>query len=322
MRTILVTGSEGYLMHQLIKKLVADSDVAKIIGIDIKDSRQSLDKYSCIKMDVTDPSLKKIVTDEGVDTIIHAAWTFNPVHDRAMQDKVDIEGTKNILKIAEETESIKDIVYLGSTTAYGAIPENMETGLLKEDDWSINRDKRLGVKYPYSANKAFVDNLFQEFAKKHSDINLFWMRGSIVIGPNTNNIVSYIYRSPFTFGLFMFQVKGYDPPMQFITEEDMTAVLYRATKERWSGVVNVAGEGTISYTKVIEMTKRRKLVLPPWLLYPFCDILWKLRILKFPGSLVDLIRYPWAGDITRLKEKFNYHPKTTEEALREFADTL
>ena len=41
----------------------------------------------------------------------------------------------------------------------------------------------------------------------------------------------------------MFQVKGCDPQMQFVSEEDMINVLYKATVEKWKGVVNVAGGG-------------------------------------------------------------------------------
>lgn len=328
MRKILVTGSEGYLMGQLIDKLVESEEVEKIIGVDVRPEGRDAPKYTYHRISVIDKKLKDVAEEEEIDTIIHGAWVFNPSHDMTKQREIDIEGSRNVLAVAASVESVKNIVYTGSTTAYGAIPENVdsETGkdiLLKEEDWQKHKEKRLAVGYVYSADKAAVDNMFQEFAKSNPDVEVFWTRASIVVGPKTENVVSYIARSPFTLGLFMFQVKGHDPLMQYISEEDITNVLYRATMEKWTGVVNVAGEGTVPYTSQAKIMGRRVLALPAWLLYPAVDLLWRLHILKFPGSLIDMIRYPWVGDITKLKEEYGFTPKhSSEEALLMFKEGM
>ena len=328
MRKILVTGSEGYLMRELIERLAADDHVESIIGVDVRKEGKPAPKFTYHCLSVTDSALKDIVAEQRPDTIVHGAWVFNPAHDVTKQREIDIEGSRNVLKVAAESDAVEHVVYTGSTTAYGAIAENCDPDnnekalLLKEEDWVNFAEKRLSGGYVYSADKAVVDQMFQEFEKNHPDKNTFWIRGSIVVGPGTSNIVSYVARSPFTLGLFMFQVKGYDPEMQFASEEDMINVLYRATMEKWKGVVNVAGEGTVTYTDLAKIMGKRVLAFPAFILYPLVDILWKMRILKFPSNLIDLIRYPWVGDITKLKEHHGYTPvHTSEEAIRQFADS-
>jgi UDP-glucose 4-epimerase len=273
-----------------------------------------------VRGSVTDPRLAERLRGERIDSAIHAAFTFDPTHDIARQDAVDIDGTRNIVGLVEKLK-ISHLLYLSSTTSYGPLPENpWKEPFLKESDWLKYARIRLRVDYRYSRNKAYTDLMIQSFARECPEKTVGWLRPSIVIGPHTRNIVSYVAESPFTLGKFMFRVKGYDPPMQFISEEDMSEVLYRATIERWRGPVNVAGEGTVRCSELIEAMGRKELAWSEKILYPAVSALWNMRILDFPPSLLDLIRYPWVADISRLKDEFGFTPKhTSREALDQFA---
>lgn len=323
-RRILITGCEGYLARMLISRLHADKRVEAIFGVDIKERNTQEDgKFVYGKISILDPKFESRVSSWNFDTVVHCAWTFNPTHDFAAQDELDLTGTRNVLSLVAKC-MVKNFVYLGSTTAYGAIPENPSSEpFLKEKDWISNRAKRMFSAYRYARNKALIDYFFQEINARMSvlRLNVFWTRAAIVLGPNTRNVVSYVAESPFTFGKYMFRVKGYDPPMQFLSEGDMVDVLYRATMEGWRGVANVAGGGAVRYSELIKILGRKELVLPVWLLYPLAEILWRLRILKFPASLIDLIRYPWVADISRLRDVYDFEPRhSSEDALWQFAE--
>lgn len=320
-KTVLITGSEGYLASKLIDRIIRDERVRMIIGVDIKDkSRRTEEKYHYIKASVSDKNFVALLGHLDFDTVVHAAWTFNPAHNVKRQDQVDIEGTINILQIAKD-RAVRQFMYLGSTTCYGQIKENpyMEP-FLKEEQWYLNIEKRLDSAYRYSRNKARVDWIVQFWQKYNPDTKYFWARAAIVLGKNTKNIVTYVIESPFTFGKFMFRIKGCDPPMQFISEYDIIEILNRALFEEWTGVVNVAGSGHIFYSNIIELLGRKELRLPWWLLYGFVQILWTLRLIKFPPTLLYMIRYPWVADIGKLKEEFGYRPQySSREVLLEIA---
>ncbi len=321
-RRILITGSEGYLARSLISRFKTNPCVEKIYGLDIREhSTQEDEIYEYIRMSVTDLNLPTALEGKNIDTAIHAAWTFDPTHDEKAQWELDIHGTANLLSCMT-LNKIKNLVYIGSTTAYGALRENpLEEPFLREEDWKTHSEKRVKEKYLYGRHKALVDAKMQRFQKVHLGKNIFWMRGAIVLGPDTNNIVSHIVESPFTFGRFMFRVAGYDPPMQFVSEYDMTEVLYLATMNKWSGVVNLAGDGIIQYSNLIKIMGRHELCLPGCILRSAVWALWKLRLFKFPPSLLRLIQYPWVADTTQLKEKYGYQPLfSSRDALDQFAN--
>lgn len=328
MRTILVTGSEGYLMKALIARLVEETEVAAVIGVDIVPGTGADHgpKYSYHQFSVTDgEALLALLKEAKADTVVHGAWIFNPVHDLKRHADVDIGGSETVFSAAAKSGTVTQIVYPGSTTAYAALPENNHPDgpdklrLLKEEEWNEHKEKRKAIGYPYAKDKAIVDDYCQEFAATHPAVNLFWLRGCIVIGQKTDNLMAYIARSPFTLGLFMFQVKGYDPYFQFCGEEDMVEVLRRSTLERWSGVANVAGDGAIRFSEVIKAMGKRAIVLPEGILKGLVGLLWRLRILRFPPTLIDFTMHPWVGDITRLKEVYGYTPKlSTRQAIAQF----
>lgn len=335
--TVIITGSEGYLMSQLIARFDADLRVEKIIGIDIREvTRVRLAKYVYFCRSVVELGGAKFLFEEIPEEtthvlVVHAAWTFNPTHDVVMQDAVDIEGTRNVLALTAALRKLYpsvSLVYLGSTTAYTAMPENpIEEPFLTEEDWEKLAHLRLNPRgFHYGYNKARVELIMQKFEKDYPDINKFRMRGAIVLGPNTNNIVTTVARSPFGLGIFMFRIWGCDPPMQFVSEEDMTEVLYRASMEQWTGVYNVAGGGTVRFSEVIKAFGKRELVLPACVLYPLTWVLWQLsrfipQMPKIPPSLLDLTRYPWVGSIEKLKT--HYMPKhSAKDALQQLAHTL
>lgn len=346
---VLVTGGEGYLGKEYIEKLKNDPGIGKIVSVDPKnldflvqfpDKTKLLELNSGwllyweennvfhLNLNILDKQLlQEVMQKFNTQIVSHFAWWFNPTHHLAKQWKVNVEGTKNVLTSAALSGVVKHLVYAGSSTAYGQIPENDHP--LREEEWENHLEKRISTAYPYSRQKAEVDLIFQKFQSSFPGINVFWTRAAIVLGKNTpNNIVAYVAKSPFTFGKYMFKVKGYDPQMQFLSEYDMTQVLYRATMERWSGPVNVAGTETLPYSEVIKLLGRKQVELPAEVLYKLCDIGWKIRIgdkslLKFPSSLIDMIRYPWVGDISLLKNKYKYEPRySSVDAILQFKGTF
>jgi len=325
-RKVLITGAGGYLGQRLVENLAEDPSIEEVVGLDLKaPPSASRPAYRYLQGNVLDSrNLEEIVLVEKPDTVVHLVWTFNPTHDLLLQDCVDLGGTLNVLHAALRG-GVQNFVYAGSTTCYGALPENPNREpFLKEEDWIRQSAKRMSTPYRYARNKALADLLFQILQYSGGCLmDTFWIRGAIVVGPHTNNIVSHLARSPFTFGKFMFRVAGCDPPMQFISEYDMIEILFRAVRDKWGGVVNVAGNGVVNYSEVVKMLGRREVCLPAWLLYPATEILWKLGIFKFPASLIDLVRYPWVTDISKLKKVCGYEPLySSREALEQLAESL
>lgn len=313
---LAITGSGGYLANYLIERLGAEAECDFILGLDV---RPRTPKVACaaefLRFDLTSPweELAELFRSRRINTALHLAWQFNPIHDVKRHRQVDVEGSRNFLQAAEAA-GVKRIVYAGSTTAYVNARNPSEPPFLKEGT-PVSGTPR----YLYSKHKAEVDRMFQDFMARHPEVDVTLFRGAIVLGAHTQNIVSKVMEWPTRRFPWIVCVRGANPPMQFLAEEDVGDILYQAIKCGKRGIFNFAGDGVIRFYDLVQQAGKKPLPLPPFLLYPATAILWALRLAPFPSGLLDMIRYPWVADNTRLKEEFGYTPKyTSQQALADF----
>jgi len=313
---IAITGSGGYLANQLIERLGSDPDCEFVLGLDI---RPRAPKIACasefLRFDLTSPSneLAELFRSRSINTGLHLAWQFNPIHDTKRHREVDVEGSRHFFQAAEAV-GLKRIVYAGSTTAY-VNPSNPSAPPFLTEDSPVSGTPR----YLYSKHKAEVDRMAQEFMARHPDVQFTLFRGAIVLGAHTQNIVSKMMEWPWHGFPWLVCVRGANPPMQFLSEEDISVVLYQAIKEGKHGIFNVAGDGVIRFNTLARQVGKKPLALPAFLVYPWTALLWALHLAPFPPGILDLIRYPWVGDNTKLKESFGHTPfHTSQEALDTF----
>ena len=311
---IAITGSGGYLAHQLITRLGANPEVEFILGLDIRPRQPQVACDSTfIRYDLTSPweQLQDHFQSHRINTGLHLAWQFNPIHNLQRHRQVDVGGSESFFRAAAAA-GLKRVVYTSSTTAYtNAL--NPETPLPEEAEVSGS------PKYLYSKHKGEVDRMARQFARDHPEMQVLILRPSIVIGPHTQNIVTKMVEWPRPSFPRIGQVAGADPPMQYLSEEDIAEILYRALNSDLTGVFNCAGDGVVRFTDFAILMGKKPLPIPAPLFYALTGLLWALRLAPFPPGILDMIRYPWLADNTKLKTVFGYTPRlTSREALQTF----
>lgn len=313
---LAITGSGGYLAQDLITRLGSNPDCEFILGLDIRPRVLSV---ACpaefLRFDLTAPweALAELFRSRAVNVGLHLAWQFNPLHDAKRHRQVDVEGSRNFF-LAAEAAGLKRVVYTSSATAY-VNPANPSEPPFLSEDTPVSGTPR----YLYSHHKAEVDRMAQEFMERHPKIQVIILRPAIVLGPRTQNIVSKMMEWPWRSFPWMFHVLGADPPMQFLSEEDICAILSRAVTSEAGGIFNATGDGVLRFSEVACAAGKKPLAVPAFVLYPFTAILWALRLAPFPAGILDMIRYPWVAENTRLKTFFGYAPRlTSRQALESF----
>ncbi len=290
MRRPLITGVSGYFGLRMVQQLESDDEVQQIIGIDIVEPAFQSEKLKFYKCDINDFSLRDIVDEEEVDSVFHFCFVLNPMHDPNKMFRINVNGTRHILDICHRLK-IKMILVTSSASAYGAHPDNPE--LLKESD-----PLRGNSDFQYARDKKIIDEMSQDYMKTHPDSVFVLVRPCIVLGPNVNNYISNSIRRN-----LIFTIRGYDPLMQFVHEDDLVRVLYLLMKNKLGGIYNISGDGKIRLSEIINRAGVFEVKLPYRIARVLGSVMWNLRIESIPPSLFPFIMYPWLVDSSLLKSK-------------------
>lgn len=161
---ILVTGSNGQLGFDIVKMLR-------------ENKYMNIYNFGRSEMDITDfKKMKKIIIDIYPDIIIHCA-AYTKVDDaeenRAICEKVNVEGTKNLVKISKIINS--KFIYISTDYVFNG----NKNAKYKEDDYC-------SPKSIYGTTK-YLGELESKKIKKHFIVRVSWL-----FGKNGNNFVKKI----------------------------------------------------------------------------------------------------------------------------------
>jgi UDP-glucose 4-epimerase len=300
MKNILITGISGYLGSRLTGRLSKRNDIRKIVGIDIRHPSGLPDGISFYPTDIRDPSISGLLTRHAIDTVFHLAFVVKPIHNTQRMHDIDVNGTKNILESALQS-GVRQVIAISSTLAYGAHPDNPKQ--LSED-----APLRGNKTFPYGYYKAVTDQWIQEFSGNHPEMTVSILRPCTVFGPTVDNYVSRMLFLPATVC-----VRGYDPPVQFVHEDDFVAACILAMDKNIPGPFNITADGTLTVKQIAETLGARVIPVPAWLLYPTLECLWRLHFPKIEVNrgYLDYIRYPFIASNRKAKKLLGFTPKYT-----------
>ena len=260
-RRIAVTGASGYIGAGLVRALCSADGVEMVLATDIVPPRSSLPANAVFAHHDVSLPFKGLFADHGIDTAVHLAYVMKPDRDREAARRVNVGGTANLLEACSGSD-VSRLVYLSSTSVYGAHADNPP--LLTESSRT-----RPSPGFQYSVDKVLAESLIQEFAESTATTNALILRCCPVVGPRADNFVARAFLKP-----VLVAVRGADPPMQLIHEDDLISSLVPCTLDAAAGIFNVAGEGTIRWSEMAAALGRRLITLPAALLYPATQAAW------------------------------------------------
>ena len=307
MEHILITGVSGYFGKKLISFFDSKPEVKRITGIDIKPLKSASKKLTFIEHDVRD-AMDRVFAGRDIEAVIHTAYILPPIHDTALMEDININGTKNVLT-ASAAHGVKQILDCSSTTAYGFHPDNPPV-LTEESPLRGNDD------FTYAKNKKELEKWVKGFEEKHSDICLTVVRPCFVVGPGfTNPLARYLCKK-------ICILPTMTAPYQFIHEDDLVEIMYLLLKNQKAGVYNLAADGTMTFDEMIHLLGGWALKLPMWIMWPMNNLMWNMRVTfmtEFPSPSLNMVRYPWIASNTKVKKELGYTFKyTTRGAFEDF----
>ena len=308
---IAVTGASGYIGALLLQKLEDQGGLRKLVAIDLDPPPLPIHNIAVYRQDVTEP-IDELLENHRTSTLVHLAFiTEGGINRREILSnrEANLKALQAVLNSCLRAR-ITHFVYLSSHTVYGAHSDNPVP-------LSDGAPLRPSPEIPYAYDKFLSEQMIQEFAEQHPETKVTVLRTCLVLGPNADNIVTRAF-----FRHWLMAVHDYNPPFQFLYEDDLARVLTIIIKQGIPGVFNVAGEGVVFYREVAEMIKSKLIELPAFLGYPLVQLTWRLHLQRHSTAAgLDMVRYPIVLSTSKLRHTTGYRFwHTSRDALESFTN--
>jgi UDP-glucose 4-epimerase len=153
-----------------------------------------------------------------------------------------------------------------------------------------------------------------KYQKKHPHSVVSILRPCTILGPTIDSYKTRYLRRP-----VVTTILGFDPLLQFVHEDDVINALQRLVDEDHHGTFNLAGDGVLPLSRVIDICGKFNLRLSQIGFKTMVKFLWLMDIAPAPASHIDFLRYLCVVDNAKIKAKVGYVPKyTSKEALLSF----
>ena len=293
---IAVTGASGYIGSLLIRRLAGCEGVGGILALDVREPGTTFGNgVSFVRQDVSKP-FPGLFAEHSIDTVVHLAYELRQGRDREANRRVNVDGTVHTLEACRRA-GVRRVVYLSSTSVYGAHPDNPEA--LREE-----MPARPIAGFQYSEDKLRSERLIARFAAESPGVTACILRCCPVMGANADNFIARAFDKP-----FLVAVSGANPLMQLIHEDDLSRCMEAAVLGDAEGLYNLAGAGSIRWGEMASARGRRVLSLPAWLLYPATQLTWALRLQSDSPALgLDMVRHRWVADTGKIEREMGFRP--------------
>lgn len=308
-RVVLVTGAARHLGGLMVRSLVRDPSIDRVVGVDVVPPRRPLLGAEFVRADIRNPVIGRVLQSEAVDTVVHMgviATSMQAGGRTAMKD-INVIGTMQLLAACQKSDSVRRLVVKSTASVYGAGPRDPA---LFTEGMSPQHPPTSG----WAKDSVEVEGYVRGFARRRPDVEVTILRLANVIGPRIETAMTAYFTLP-----LIPTVLGFDARLQFVHEDDSIAALHRAVTSAATGVFNVAGDGVLALSQAVRRTGRPTVPVPGALLGVVGRALAPTRLVDFSSEQVRFLTYGRAIDTTRARRDLGFTAKrSTSTAFDEF----
>ena len=314
LRTVALTGADGFLGRNLIGLLEEDPRTSRIVAIDVRAPSTAGPKTRFYRVDLTEPTadarLSELLAAEEVDTFVHLAFLASPTYATAWAHELQSVGTLHVLD-ACRAQHVRKFVLWSETLLYGPHPDN--------PNFLTEHHRLRGLPgSSFLSDRIEAERETQRFAEENPDRVVTTLRLAPMLGPT---VQSYVTR--WLSHRFVPTVMGFDPLLQFVHELDAVAAFVLAIDRDVPGTFNVVGDGVLPVSTTLKLAGRVSLPVPLFLARQANALLWAAHLNEAPPAFLDYLRYLCVADGARARDELGFRPAfTSREAVLDFGGTL
>ena len=242
---------------KLLEHLEEMPGIGKLVAFDTRPLRAPVHNIAAFRRDVTEP-IHGELDRFAVTTLVHLAFRWRRGLRRREAAELSEQNRKMLDQVIDSAVSagIRHIIYVSSHAVYGPGPD-CPTPL--SEDWPV----RSGSGYPYAADNLRAEEMLERLVDDHPDIKVTILRCCPALGAHTSVDLLREFYFPGWLGL-----SDYNPPLQFVGDDDLARILGIAIREQHSGVFNVAADGVVFLREFARELPAKRVQMPSAIAYP------------------------------------------------------
>jgi nucleoside-diphosphate-sugar epimerase/phosphohistidine swiveling domain-containing protein len=296
---IVVTGVSGLLGRTTAALLAGQGH--EVVGVSRSRPLELPRGVRHVNVDVRDrDALAEVVA--GAASVLHCAFMLDGREGYEAMRAVNVDGTANVVAAAESAGAAR-LVFVSSATVYGPRASPGQPGSTEDDPCTPHPE------HPYARQK-----LECEAVLAASHLENLSVRASIILGRGTDNRLQEAMAMSVHVA-----ARGPDYRWQLMHHDDAARFLALAVQPgQPTGIVNIAGAGSVSARELASVLGRRSMRVPPGAMYGVAKVAGGLIGIS-PGEVGTSFRMP-ALDTARMRDEFGFEPAW--DAQETAADTV
>jgi UDP-glucose 4-epimerase len=320
---IVITGASGNL-GTAVRRRLSDVGGHEVVGIARRPPTapgvRGADGTTWVALDLADETseaaLRQAMAD--ADAVVHLAWGFQPSHDTAYLERLDVGGTRRVLAAADSA-GVRHLVHLSSIGAYAA-----RTGMQPVDEsWPTTGIPTLA----YSRHKAAAEHLLDAYENSGGRLAVTRIRPGIV-GQRSAGSSLLRYTVPAYVPATVLRhlpVLPLDPRLAIplVHSDDVADAVVRALQGEVAGAFHLAASPPVGPQDIARAFESRAVPFPAAFLRGLAWAAWQARLQPVDPGWLDLALSVPMLDTARAERELGWSPsRTGPEVLDELVQGL
>jgi nucleoside-diphosphate-sugar epimerase len=314
---IVITGASGNVGTALLRRLTGAGH--DLVGVCRRPPGPvaPYDVATWHPLDLAVDSAEHELTDvfRGADAVVHLAWGFQPSHDVAYLERVDVHGTRAVVGAAQRA-GVAHLVHMSSLGAYSPGPDTGGADQARVDEsWPTEGVPTLA----YSRHKVAAERMLDALERDHPDgPAVARMRPGLIVQRDSGS------------ALLRYGVPAYLPSallrhlpllpldrslvVQVVHTDDVADAVARVLERRATGPFNLAADPPVTREVIARVLHARPVDLPRPILRTAAALAWYARLQPLDPGWVDLAFATPLLDTTRARRELDWTPAVSAEA--------
>lgn len=322
-RRIVVTGASGNVGTGVLRALAARHPGTQVVGVCRRPPAGGDDAVRWHAVDLAAPGATAdlIPVLDGADAVVHLGWAIQPVRDPPALDRVNIDGTRALLR-AIVACGVGHLVYASSLGVYapGATAPVTES-------WPDSGQRTS----TYSRQKVVVERMLDRFEHDHPGTAVARIRPTLVVQRTAAHEIRSLFLGPLVPRPVLSLLRGGALPvlplpegleLQFVHADDVGDAVVRILDRRATGPFNL-GADTLDADGLAALLGARAVPVPREQVRALVTGLHALHAVPVSPGWYDVATNSPVMDSSRARDELGWTPgHTSAQGARELLDGL